>query len=64
MRIRQSAEIVLNRSLDRARNVARHVPSLIMRDVTQYFRLMVNRHAVNLKPEPKLMFNSMCIDIF
>ena len=38
-----TAEIVQNRSLDRARNVARRVLSLIWRAVKQYFWFVANR---------------------
>ncbi len=54
MRIRRPEEIWLNRSANRLRkrglrNVARHVPKRIGRDVTPDFLLASNRHTAILK---------------
>ena len=55
---------VQNRSLDQARNAARHVPGLIRRDVQHQVnekkvRLMVNRHTVILKTTPESVFGAL-----
>ena len=53
MRIRHPEEIWLNRSANRLRNVARHVPKRIGQDLTPDFLLSSNRHTAILKKVPK-----------
>ena len=53
MRTRRTVQIWLNRSANRQRNVARHVPRRIGRDVTPDFLLASNRHTDILKKVPK-----------
>ena len=46
-------EIWLNGSVNRLRNVARHVSMRMGRDLTPDFLLVSNRHTANLKKVPK-----------
>ena len=49
MRTRRTVQIWLNRSANRLRNVARHVPRRMERDVTPNFLLASNTHTAILK---------------
>ena len=61
MRIRHPEEIWLNRSANRLRNVARHVPKRIGQDVTPDFLLASNRHTAILKKVLKKWFGAAYI---
>ena len=61
MRIRRPEEIWLNRSANRLRNVARHVPRRMGRDVTPDFLLASNRHTAILKKVPRKLFGPVHI---